>query len=74
MGIEVDSEAHKEAMLRVVEACRKTGKIPGTACAGIEQGAHRIKQGYLFVTPVSDLGPVIADAQNVLKELKDLPG
>ena len=74
MGIEVDSEAHVEAMLRIVEACHKTGKIPGTACAGIEQGALRINQGYLFVTPVSDLGPIITDAQHVLEALKDLTG
>ena len=74
LGVAFGSEAHEDALLRIVEACHKTGKIPGIASGGVEQTAHRIKQGYLFVTPTSDLGPVITDARQVIEALKDLPG
>jgi 4-hydroxy-2-oxoheptanedioate aldolase len=78
LGLSLDvapgSEAHEKALVRIVEACHKTGKIPGIASGNAEQTAHRIKQGYLFVTPTSDLGPVITDARQVIEALKDLPG
>ena len=72
LGTEIGSEAHEAAMLRVVEACKKTGKIPGTFCTG--QGAHRIKQGYLFVTPAWDTMHIDIGVKQVLEELKELAG
>ena len=72
LGIEMGSEAHEAAMLRVVEACNKTGKIPGTFGVGL--GAHRINQGYLFVTVAWDTAHVEVGMKQVLEELKDLTG
>ena len=72
MGIDFGSEAHEAAILRVVDACKKAGKIPGTYCGG--QGAHRIKQGYLFVTPAGDSMHIEAGVKQVLAELNELTG
>ncbi len=46
------AKAVEEAILRVLEACRKTGKIPGIA-AGDDAG-YWIERGFLFVTAGSD--------------------
>lgn len=70
LGIEMGSQAHEAAMQRVVEACRKTGKIPGTFGVGL--GAHRIKQGYMFVTVAWDTAHVGAGTKQVLGELRGL--
>ena len=72
MGTRIGSEAHEEAMLCILEACKKTGKIPGTYCG--DQGAHRLKQGFLFVTPLGDTLHISVGAKEILKELKELAG
>lgn len=70
MGVPLGSEAHKEAILCIREACEKTDKIPGIYCGG--QGEHRLRQGFLFVTPSSDTLHVSVGAKETFKKLKDL--
>jgi 4-hydroxy-2-oxoheptanedioate aldolase len=70
MGIERGSAEHEVALTRIVEACHRTGKIPGIACPG--EGAHRINQGYLFVTAASDSFHIDVGVKQVLGELRDL--
>jgi 4-hydroxy-2-oxoheptanedioate aldolase len=72
MGIEFGSEAHEEAILQVLDACKRASKIPGTFCVG--QGEQRITQGFQFVTVASDGDHVAAGVKQVLEELKDLSG
>ena len=75
MGVDLSTpegaEAHEAAILRVLEACQKTNKIPGIA-AGYD--AQRwIEHGFLFVTTVGDAGFVLNGARETLRELGRLP-
>lgn len=63
-----DQKTHEEAMLHVMRACKQAGKIPGIACVG--QGELRIRQGFLFVTPMSDYPGGIEDT---LARLRSVP-
>lgn len=72
MGTHMGSKVHEEAMLRILEACKKTGKIPGASCG--DQAEHRLKQGFLFVTPLADMFLIGAGVKKRLKELKGLAG
>jgi len=73
MGVDPETgagkEAHEAAILRVLEACRRTGKIPGIF-AGQGQGQHRIDQGFLFVTVGDDLEFVSEGAGRTLRLFK----
>ncbi len=60
-------EALEPAMPRVLEACRKTGKIPGTWAVG--NGLHRMEQGFLFVTVCSDTQLINSGAKEMLQDL-----
>lgn len=64
--------AHDEAIVRIVEACRKNGKVPGIACFGVENGAYRVKQGHLFITPASDKNFISAETKTMVQTLRDL--
>jgi len=54
------AEAHEAAILRLLEVCRKTNKIPGIyggghfESAGRGNAQHRIEQGFLFVVVGGD--------------------
>ena len=65
MGLDLqrpgDIRKHEQAMLRVLEACKRAGKIPGIAFGPMQQ---LLEQGYLFVTPCIDQG----ELRNVAKE------
>jgi hypothetical protein len=56
MGVDLEtpegSAAHEEAIQRVLDACRNTGKIPGMATGFDIQS--RIDQGFLYVTAGGD--------------------
>ena len=47
-----DLETRERAILHILDACKKTSKVPGIACLG--EGEQRIKEGFKFVTPVAD--------------------
>lgn len=65
-------EAHDASIMQVVAACKKTGKIPGIACNGKEQGEYRIEQGHLFVTPAVDRSSVSDSAKSIVEALSHL--
>ena len=75
MGIDLsrpkDAERHEAAILRVLEACRKTGKIPGIAAG--TQAKRRIEEGFLFVTAASDAGYILGGASETLHMLGRAP-
>jgi len=61
MGIDVSTpegaKAHEAAILAVLDACRKTGKIPGICSMAATR--RWIDAGFLFVTAASDYGYVL---------------
>ena len=60
-------QALEEAVLRVLDACRKTSKLPGLWAGDNPQ--HRIEQGFLFVAAASDLGLLGGGAEELLRRL-----
>jgi len=72
LGAEVSTPAgrqqHEEAVLRVLAACRRTGKIPGIA-----GGMHAdpwLEKGFLFVTCVADTAAVTETGEHILGRLQ----
>jgi 4-hydroxy-2-oxoheptanedioate aldolase len=72
MGVDLDTpegrEAHEAAIQRVLDVCRKTGKVPGIA--GGKDARRRLSQGFLFVTALGDAGLLSDGAQESLESLK----
>jgi 4-hydroxy-2-oxoheptanedioate aldolase len=64
-------QAHEAAIQRVLDACRRTGKIPGFA-AGADAGL-RLEQGFLFVTAGSDGGLLASGTEQLLARLGRRP-
>jgi len=74
LGVGVGTLAHQAAILNVLNACSKTGKIPGIYTPNAATARLRIEQGFRFVT-VADDGGLIADgAQEVLRQLDERLG
>jgi 4-hydroxy-2-oxoheptanedioate aldolase len=70
MGVAVGAPAHQDAILRVLEACRHTGKIPGIYAPNAATARRRIEQGFRFVTTADDGGLIAAGAREVLRQLE----
>ena len=69
MHVGVGTQAHQEAILRVLDACHTTGKIPGIYTPSAATARARVELGFRFVTAADD-GALIADgAQEVLRQL-----
>ena len=64
-----NNERHQQALERVIQACRNTGKIPGFAAAGPEDAARRAQQGFQYLTSGSDVGFLLGGARAGLKTL-----
>ena len=73
MGIDLKTTeavaAHDQALGRVLEACRKTGKFPGIFGGSVAATRRRLEQGFLFVT-VDDWAVIGTGAHEVLRQLK----
>ncbi len=73
MGLDLSTdegrEAHTAAIRGIIEACRKTGKIPGISTGAAEDAQRWIDEGCLFVTAGSDQGWVVDKAQETLSYL-----
>jgi 4-hydroxy-2-oxoheptanedioate aldolase len=70
LGTAYGSEEHDAAIARIQEACVKTGKVPGIYCTS--DAAHRLRQGYLFLTPSADVLHLRDGVQEAIKALQDL--
>ena len=68
MGVDLDapegSAAHEAAIQRILDACLKTGKIPGMATNFDVQ--RRIDQGFLYVTAGGDYPFILEGARQFL--------
>jgi 4-hydroxy-2-oxoheptanedioate aldolase len=69
MGVGVGTPAHQEAVLHVLNACRKTGKFPGVYTPNATVARSRLAQGFLFVTVADDGGLIAEGAQATLRQL-----
>jgi 4-hydroxy-2-oxoheptanedioate aldolase len=64
-------KTHEDSMQQVLEACHKTGKIPGIAELGAD-AEQRIAAGFRFVTTIYDLILIQEQTQIVLERLRTL--
>jgi 4-hydroxy-2-oxoheptanedioate aldolase len=71
MGLDLskpeDVEAHQAAISRTLDACKKANKIPGIAFGPT---VELIEQGFLFLTPGSDLGILRTASREMLDKLR----
>jgi 4-hydroxy-2-oxoheptanedioate aldolase len=61
-------ERQEQAIARVLDACRNTGKIPGFASYTPEEACLRAAQGFLFLTAGSDLEILLAGARSGVEQ------
>jgi|SRR5579859_106835 len=77
MGVDINTpagrQAHEAAILRVLEVCRKTHKIPGIDGDGETQARRWLGHGFQFVTTISDAGLLINGGQAILHRLRETP-
>jgi 4-hydroxy-2-oxoheptanedioate aldolase len=69
LGVAPGAQPHQDALLRVLDACRKTGKIPGIYTPNAATARRRIEQGFRFVTVADDGGLIAEGAREVLRQL-----
>jgi 4-hydroxy-2-oxoheptanedioate aldolase len=69
MGVGVGTPAHQDAILRVLDACHKTSKVPGIYTPNAAIARSRLAQGFLFVTTADDGGLIAEGGQEVLRQL-----
>jgi 4-hydroxy-2-oxoheptanedioate aldolase len=62
-------ERQEQAIARVLDACRNTGKISGFASYTPEEARLRAAQGFLFLTAGSDLEILLAGARCGVQDL-----
>ncbi len=59
--------AHEAAMMKVLEACKKTGKAAGKHCFTMEELNLRIAQGFQFLALCSDVAFMTKEANAAFK-------
>lgn len=69
MGVTPGAQVHEDAIQRVLDACHKTGKIPGVYTPNVTTANSRIEQGFRFVTAADDGGLIAAGAREVMRQL-----
>jgi 4-hydroxy-2-oxoheptanedioate aldolase len=69
LGVAQNTPAHTEAILHVLEACRRSNKIPGIAAADAADAQRWIAHGLLFVTAAVDAALVSSGGQEALRQL-----
>ena len=69
MGLVMRSPEHDAAIVEVIEACGRTGKIPGISTPSAAIARKWIDAGCLFVTIGEDGGWVVEGAEQALREL-----
>jgi 4-hydroxy-2-oxoheptanedioate aldolase len=65
-----ERDEHARALEKVLKACENTGKISGIAGRSVADAVKRAEAGFQFVTAGSDLGFMLAAADNALKTLR----
>jgi 4-hydroxy-2-oxoheptanedioate aldolase len=73
MGTTQNTPAHTDAILQVIEACRRTNKIAGISAADAADAQRWIAHGMLFVTAGGDGAMVASGGRETLRHLGRLP-
>jgi len=71
LGVDPGTKEHEAAILHVLDACRKTKKIPGIAAAGASAGGAQkwLDRGFLYVVVGGDRHLLAAAALETLQKL-----
>jgi 4-hydroxy-2-oxoheptanedioate aldolase len=69
MGVSQGVPEHEAAIMSVLAACRKTGKIPGLYTRNLADAHRWLERGFLFVTVSGDAGLIEDGAREVLRGL-----
>ena len=69
MGLVMRSPEHDAAIVEVIDACQRAGKIPGISTPNATIARKWIDAGCLFVTVGEDVGWVVEGAEQALREL-----
>lgn len=64
-----ESDEHAQAIEKVLQACKNTGKIPGKACSSPERAKRRAAQGFQYLTAGNDAGMILGGAAAGIKTL-----
>ncbi|MFW6075875.1 MAG: HpcH/HpaI aldolase family protein [Chloroflexota bacterium] len=64
-----EDDRHAQALEKVVQACKNTGKAPGLACPSPEEARQRADQGFQYLTAGADMGFMLGGAAAGLKTL-----
>lgn len=67
MGVAMGTPSHTEAILGVIEACRRTNKIPGISANDGADAKRWIEHGCRFVTATNDAAQVAKGARETLR-------
>jgi len=70
LGVEPGTKEHETAIMHVLDACRKTNKIPGIAAAGAAAGGAQkwLERGFLYVVVAGDRHLLAGVAQETLRK------
>jgi 4-hydroxy-2-oxoheptanedioate aldolase len=69
LGVAQNTPTHTDAILSVIEACRRTNKIPGISAADAADAQRWIGHGCLFVTAGGDAAMVASGGRETLRYL-----
>ena len=64
------AQAHETMILRVLDACRQTGKIPGIHARNPADARRWLDHGFLFVTVGTDVTLLTSAAQDWLRQVR----
>ena len=67
MGTQRGSAAHSDAILSVLAACQKAGKIPGIHTYGVSEARRWLEAGFLFVTIGAETGLLLDGSKQALQ-------
>jgi 4-hydroxy-2-oxoheptanedioate aldolase len=69
LGTQRGTPAHTAAILSVLAACRKVGKVPGIHTYGVADAQHWLDAGFRFVTVAAEIGLLLDGSKQALRTL-----
>ncbi|MEJ5197414.1 MAG: aldolase/citrate lyase family protein [Anaerolineae bacterium] len=70
LGTQRGSEAHAAAILRVLEACCKTGKVPGLHTYTLAEAQRWLEAGFRFITVGAETGLLLEGSRQLLQAMR----
>ena len=69
LGTQRGTQAHVDAILSVLAACRKVGKVPGIHTYGVADAQRWLDAGFRFVTVAAEIGLLLDGSKQALRAL-----